>query len=90
MHERVNELIERFSSPFDYTPGFYSQIYYTHILMHDWISWRKPYADTSTNTNNIKEYADTSIQTHNDKFILQSQIAFATYINIRKRLTRPD
>ena len=74
----------RFSHPFDYTPGFYSCVYYSHILMHDWISWRKPYSDTGINTNYIKEYIDTSIQTSDGEFV--SQISLATYINIRKRL----
>ena len=83
MHDWVNKLIERFSHPFDYTPSFYSRIYYSHILTHDWLSRHKPYADTGTNTNN-KEYTDTSVQTDNVE--PTSQLALATYINIRKCL----
>ena len=84
----VNELIERFSSPFDYTPSFYSCIYYAHILTHNWISRRKPYTDTGTNTNKIKEYTDTGVQTYNDEFVPQSQITLTTYLNIRKCLDK--
>ena len=70
-HNIVNELIERFSDPFDYTPGFYSRIYYSHILMHDRL-------------NQHKTYTDTSIQT--DKEELITTLSVATYLNIRKRL----
>ena len=83
MHDIVNELIERFSSPFDYTPGFYSRIYYSHILTHDRLNQCKAYTDTGTNTNN-KEYTDTSVQTNKEELI--TSISLTTYLNIRKRL----
>ena len=70
-HDTVNELIERFSDPFDYTPGFYSRIYYSHILTHDRL-------------NSQKTYTSTSVQT--DKEELVSSLSVATYLNIRKRL----
>ena len=82
-HDIVNELIERFSFPFDYTPGFYSRIYYSHILTHDQLNQYKEHTDTDTNTSN-KEYTDTSIQT--DKEELITSISLATYLNIRKHL----
>ena len=85
-HQRVNELIERFSQLFDYTPGFISRIYYTHILTHDWISQHRPYSNTSLNTDPVKEYTDTGIQTSRAEFI--SQIPLTTYINIRKCLDK--
>ena len=84
-HNIVNELIERFSDPFDYTPSFYSRIDYSHILTHDWLNQYKEHADTGTNTNN-KEYADTSVQT--DKEELVTTLSLATYLNIRKRLDK--
>ena len=70
-HDTVNELIERFSDPFDYTPGFYSRIYYSHILTHDRLHQRKTYTDTSVQTN---------------KEELVTTLSVATYLNIRKRL----
>ena len=82
-HNIVNELIKRFSDPFDYTPGFYSCIYYSHILTHDRLNQHKAHTDTGTNTNN-KEYADTSIQTDKEEFV--TSLSLATYLNIRKRL----
>ena len=70
-HDTVNELIERFSDPFDCTPSFYSRIYYSHILTHDQL-------------NSQKTYTSTSVQT--DKEELASSLSVATYLNIRKCL----
>ena len=70
-HDTVNELIERFSDPFDYTPGFYRRIYYSHILTHNRLHQRKTYTDTNVQT---------------DKEELVSSLSVATYLNIRKRL----
>ena len=70
-HDTVNELIERFSDPFDYTPGFYSRIYYSHILTHDRLHSQKTYTSTSVQT---------------DKEELVSSLSVATYLNIRKHL----
>ena len=70
-HDIVNELIKRFSDPFDYTPSFYSRIYYSHILTHDRLNQRKTYTDTSVQTN---------------KEELVTTLSVATYLNIRKRL----
>ena len=72
-HDTVNKLIERFLDPFDYTPGFYSHIYYLHILTHDRL-------------NSQKTYTNTSIQT--DKEELVSSLSVTTYLNIRKCLDK--
>ena len=69
-HNTVNELIERFSSPFDYTLVFIATSI-THTF--------------SRTTGSItKEYKNTSVQT--DKEELISSLSVATYLNIRKRL----